>query len=146
VEFFITLDESKMRGKSAGGRQKSEERVDEKSRGWIMGRKKKEFGPVTCIKWKQCLKKKRMRKIRRPSYADSVKRDLDMFIILVKDNKHGSGVLLNQKFYFLHGFTHDKTVDIENTTNKRNKIHTLQIIILSFLVSKFQGSVQKLHN
>jgi hypothetical protein len=44
-----------------------------------------------------------------------------MFIIHVKDNKHGSLVLLNQKFYFVHGFTHDKTVDIENTTNERNK-------------------------
>jgi hypothetical protein len=67
VEFLVTLDDSKMRGKRAGGRQQREERVDKKLKGWIVARKKKEFCPVTCIKWKQCLKKKRTRKMSKMS-------------------------------------------------------------------------------
>lgn len=130
VEFLITLDNSKMRGKSAWEKQQREERVDTKSKGWNLGRKKKKFCSVTCIEWKQ-----RTRKMCRLSYADSIKRDI-----------RGSQVILNQKFYFVHGFTHDKTVHIENITNKRNKNTYFTNYYFSFLVSKFRGSVQELHN
>jgi hypothetical protein len=46
VEFLITLN-SKMRGKRAGGRGQGEERVDKRSKGWIVGRKKKELSSDT---------------------------------------------------------------------------------------------------